>query len=150
MKALFSPAAWAAGVAVFSMFFGAGNVIFPLSLGLDSGTMIPIALFGLLLTGIGSPLLGLFGAVLYEGDCKAFFNRMGDIPGYVVVILIFALIGPFGAMPRALTVSYDAVRPYFPSLRVGVKPASSFLFGTNHCDWCFLAQFARSGTQSLD
>ena len=115
-KTIFSATACSAGIAIFSMFFGAGNVTFPLALGIDSGALVPMALFGLILTGVGSPLLGLFAAVLYEGDYRAFFRRIGSTQGFIVVLLIFALLGPFGAMPRCITVAYEAIHTYFPNL----------------------------------
>ncbi|HET9843352.1 MAG TPA: branched-chain amino acid transport system II carrier protein [Gammaproteobacteria bacterium] len=100
------------GIAIFSMFFGAGNVVFPLSLGRSIGEYIDYALVGLIITGIGGPLLGLFSTILFDGDCKRFFNRIGDLPAYLLVLLIIAIIGPFGAMPRCFTVSYSAITPY--------------------------------------
>lgn len=112
----FSFTALSAGVAIFSMFFGAGNVIFPLSLGQNIGEPINYALLGLVLTGIGAPLLGLFSTILFEGDCKQYFSRIGEVPAYLLVILIIAIIGPFGAMPRCFTVAHSALLPYFPDL----------------------------------
>lgn len=112
----FSFTALSAGIAIFSMFFGAGNVIFPLSLGQTIGEPINYALFGLILTGIGAPLLGLVSTTLFEGDCKQYFSRIGEIPAYLLVILIISIIGPFGAMPRCFTVAHSAILPYFPNL----------------------------------
>ena len=45
------------GVALFAMFFGAGNLIFPPFMGLLAGTQWRFALIGFLITGIGMPLL---------------------------------------------------------------------------------------------
>ncbi len=112
--------AWSTGIAIFSMFFGSGNVVFPLLLGQMTGEQIPWALIGLTITAVGAPLLGLLGSVLFEGDCKQFFYRIGAIPGYIAVILILALLGPIGVMPRCFIVSFGAVQPYFPSLSLTV------------------------------
>lgn len=98
------------------MFFGSGNVVFPLLLGQMAGEKIPWALIGLIITAVGAPLLGLLGSVLFEGDCKKFFYRIGIIPGYIVVILLLALLGPIGVMPRCFIVAYGAIVPYFPDL----------------------------------
>ena len=78
--------AWSTGIAIFSMFFGSGNVVFPLLLGQITGEKISWALIGLAITAVGAPLLGLLGSVLFEGDCKKFFYRIGEIPGYIIVI----------------------------------------------------------------
>ncbi|HRE31772.1 MAG TPA: branched-chain amino acid transport system II carrier protein, partial [Candidatus Berkiella sp.] len=54
--------------------------------------------------------------VLFEGDCKQFFYRIGQFPGYLAVMLILALLGPVGVMPRCFIVAYGAVKPYLPDL----------------------------------
>lgn len=116
MKVSSLAVAWTTGIAIFSMFFGSGNVVFPLDLGRQSGSLVGYGVAGLLLTAIGAPILGLLGAVLFEGDCKKFFYRLGPIPGYLAVMLIIALIGPFGVMPRCFVVAFGAIKPYFPEL----------------------------------
>ncbi|MBS0286342.1 MAG: branched-chain amino acid transport system II carrier protein, partial [Proteobacteria bacterium] len=115
--------AWSTGIAIFSMFFGSGNVVFPLLLGTLTGDHITWALIGLTITAVGAPLLGLLGSVLFEGDCKQFFYRIGAVPGYLVVIFLLALLGPVGVMPRCFIVSYGAVQPYFPGLSLPVFSA---------------------------
>lgn len=112
----FSFTSLATGIAIFSMFFGAGNVIFPLTLGKTIGVNINYALFGLMLTAIGGPLLGLFSTILFHGDCKPFFNRIGSIPACILILLIIAIIGPFGAMPRCFTVAFSAISSYLPNM----------------------------------
>lgn len=107
---------WSTGIAIFSMFFGSGNVVFPLLLGAQSGDQITWALLGLTITAVGAPLLGLLGSVLFAGDCKAFFYRIGKAPGYIAVMLILALLGPIGVMPRCFIVAYGALTPYLPGL----------------------------------
>lgn len=46
------------GVMLFALFFGAGNLIFPASLGQNAGTALVFAIIGFLITGIGLPFLG--------------------------------------------------------------------------------------------
>ncbi|PJD95644.1 MAG: hypothetical protein CK425_08050 [Parachlamydia sp.] len=116
MNTLFSRITWMTGLAIFSMFFGAGNVVFPLVLGQLSGDQIFAALPGLLLTSIGGPLLGLFGTLLYKGDYKTFFSRTGKLPGYLLMLVCAGLLGPFAVMPRCVVLTYASVNAYFPSL----------------------------------
>lgn len=104
------------GIAIFAMFFGSGNVVFPLLLGKMTGNQVFWALIGMTITAVGAPLLGLLGSVLFEGDCKQFFYRVGAFPGYLLVLLILALLGPLGVMPRCFVVGYSALKPYFPHL----------------------------------
>ncbi len=105
------------GIAIFSMFFGAGNVVFPLLLGQISGDMISYALIGLLITAIGGPMLGMLGAILFQGKSKLFFARIGK-PGYLMMLCALALLGPFAVMPRCVTVAYAGFQPLFPSVNL--------------------------------
>lgn len=49
------------GTMLFGLFFGAGNLIFPIYLGQQAGHHVGLAIIGLLITGIGLPLLGVIG-----------------------------------------------------------------------------------------
>lgn len=113
---IFNTTTFFATLAIFSMFFGAGNVVFPLVLGQMAGNQISVALVGLLITAIGGPLLGLFGAILYQGNCKRFFCEIGKYPGYLLLTICFILLGPFAVMPRCMIVSFAAIKDYFPNL----------------------------------
>ena len=106
----------ATGLAMFSMFFGAGNVVFPLALGKSVGDMNPFAIIGLLISAVGVPFLGLISMILFDGDYKKYIYRVGQLPGFLLLLLIIALIGPFGAMPRLITVSYASVKPFLPDV----------------------------------
>lgn len=97
------------GMAIFAMFFGAGNVVFPLTIGQATGADVNYAVFGLLLTGIILPLTGLVSMILFNGDYYAFFNRLGKLPGLFCILLIMALIGPFAGMPRTITLAYSTL-----------------------------------------
>lgn len=97
------------GLAMFSMYFGAGNVIFPLSLGQYAQDKNFYAIIGFIITAVGVPFIGLLSMTLFNGNYKHFFERIGKVPGFIVALLIMALIGPFGAAPRLITVSYATV-----------------------------------------
>lgn len=103
-----------AGLALFSMFFGAGDLIWPLILGGSTGDQSGWALMGLLITGVSLPLLGLMAMMLFQGDWRAFFGQMGRVPGWVLILLIQAILGPFGSLPRLITLSFATLKPYFP------------------------------------
>lgn len=94
------------GFALFSMFFGAGNLIFPLTIGQMAGNQTGYAAAGLLVTSIGVPLLGMIAMILFQGDYRAFFDRLGKMPSRLLIGAIIALLGPFGAMPRCIAFSY--------------------------------------------
>jgi len=104
----------ATGLAMFSMFFGAGNVVFPLGLGQYAQDHNIYAILGLLITAVGVPFTGLIAMTLFNGDYKKFFERIGKIPGFAIITIILGLIGPFGAIPRCIILSYATVKSYLP------------------------------------
>lgn len=103
------------GFAIFSMFFGAGNSIFPLLIGSISGKHNVYAVMGLTISTILVPILGLIAMTLYNGDYKEFFYRMGKTPGFIMIALIMILIGPFAGIPRCITLSYATLKPHIGS-----------------------------------
>ena len=170
MTQLFNKTILSMAIAIFSMFFGAGNAVFPLLLGLKTQGNFSFAFLGLLLTGIGGPLLGLLGATLFHGrflpffeealnnsfiksprnfsekshffnsitlkgrlvskstiSCKNsawisnkaivlnFLKRARRIPGYLLIGVTLALLGPLAVLPRCVTVAYAAINPLFSS-----------------------------------
>lgn len=104
----------AAGLALFSMFFGAGDLIWPLILGGSSGDNNFYAMLGLLFTGVSLPLLGLISMMLFQGNYREFFGRVGVRSSFFLIFIIQAVLGPFGTIPRAITLSYATLKPYFP------------------------------------
>lgn len=102
------------GVAIFTMLFGAGNIIFPLAIGRDVGDKVGFAMVGFFLTAIIVPLLGLVATMLFDGDYRRFFGSLGSLPGFLCGLLCMVLIGPFGATPRCVTLSYAALCWYIP------------------------------------
>jgi LIVCS family branched-chain amino acid:cation transporter len=95
---------------MFSMFFGAGNVVFPLALGRSAGAYTASACAGLVLTAIIIPFMGLFSLILFNGDYERYFKRLGNSAGAILIFLIMLLIGPAGAMPRLITLSHATVK----------------------------------------
>jgi len=106
----------ATGLAMFSMFFGAGNVVFPLALGQMAQDQNFYAILGMLVTAVGVPFAGLIAMTLFHGDYEAFFARIGKIPGFILVIVIMGLIGPFGAIPRCVALSYSTAKAFMPGV----------------------------------
>ncbi|WP_079989464.1 branched-chain amino acid transport system II carrier protein [Candidatus Protochlamydia phocaeensis] len=116
---------YALGLAIFSMFFGAGNIIFPLALGKHALDQTPYAIAGLLLTAVAIPFCGLLAMFLYEGNIKAFFGRLGRIPGLLLAFAIIALLGPLGSTPRCIALAYSTFQLSFPGISSTVFSAIS-------------------------
>lgn len=103
-----------AGLALFSMFFGAGDLIWPLILGGGSGNHNFFSMIGLLISGVSLPLLGVIAMMLFQGDYRNFFNQAGRIPGWILLFIIQAILGPLGSLPRLLTLAHATIAPYIP------------------------------------
>jgi len=117
MKKLFQSEAISVGLAIFSMFFGAGNLMYPIKAGMESGcNRFGVGMLGFLITSIALPLLGLIGMILFEGDYKKFLFRLGKVPGYILLISLMLILGPMIAMPRIVTLSYTMMSPFLPGI----------------------------------
>jgi len=104
----------AAGLALFSMFFGAGDLVWPFVLGGSFGDKNFFAMIGLLVTGVSLPLLGLIAMMLFGGDYRSFFSRIGKYPSIVLIFIIQAILGPVGSIPRVITLMHVTLKPYIP------------------------------------
>jgi LIVCS family branched-chain amino acid:cation transporter len=107
---------WATGLALFSMFFGAGNLIFPLLVGKAAGEESYAALGGLAVSAVAFPFLGLIAMMLYQGDLHAFLNRCGKVPAAMLLFVLYMSQGPVGSMPRLFTLMHASIEPFCPFL----------------------------------
>lgn len=106
------------GFAIFAMFFGSGNLVFPLQIGHAAGDNWLLGFAGLLLTGILLPLMGLFVIKLYQGNYKAFFSEAGKFAGVVLPLIMLSLLGSFGVVPRCITVAYGSFSYLMPNIHL--------------------------------
>ena len=95
------------GFALFAMFFGAGNLIFPPFLGVISGTKWFVSFMAFLFADGGLALLGVIAATGTQGDMMAFFGRAGKKLGVVIASITILCIGPFVAIPRTAATTYE-------------------------------------------
>lgn len=106
------------GFALFSMFFGAGNVIFPPYLGMESGPQWLLGFSAYFIADIGLALLGVF-ALLRVGSSEAVTLRLGKIPAELLMCAIILCIGPMVGIPRTSATTFEmAIAPNIP----GVSP----------------------------
>jgi len=124
----------AVGLAIFSMFFGAGNIIFPLALGRIALDKTPWGLSGLLLTAVAMPFMGLLAMFRYKGQIRLFFGRLGKIPGLLIATLIISLLGPFGAAPRCIALAHSTLSLSFSDIPL-------VLFSLSACVLIFLFSY---------
>ena len=106
------------GFALFSMFFGAGNVVFPPYLGMESGPQWLLGFSAYFIADIGLALLGVF-ALLRVGSSEAVTLRLGKLPAELLMCAIILCIGPMVAIPRTSATTFEmAIAPNIP----GVSP----------------------------
>lgn len=107
---------WIAGFAIFSMFFGAGNLVFPLSIGQQTIQHSTAGILGLLITGVLVPFIGLVGMMLFQCNRKHFFQALGAKASACLGMVIIGLMGPFGAGPRCINVAFGSFEVIWPNL----------------------------------
>ena len=107
---------------LFGMFFGAGNLIFPVHLGQIAGYNVVPAMIGFIITAVGIPILGVAAIGNTHSDgLQALSTKVGKSYGYVFTCLLYLTIGPFFAIPRCATTSFTT--GIAPMLGVGVSEA---------------------------
>lgn len=124
------------GFMMFSIFFGAGNLIFPPALGQAAGTSTPLAMLGFLTTGVGLPLLGITAIALQGGRYIELINSR-TYPWFATALLVvlYLCIGPVFAVPRTGAVSFEiGIRPFLQedSLMVGQAVYTALFFGASY------------------
>lgn len=103
---------------MFSMFFGSGNLVFPVLVGQSSQGHFLLASLGILLTGVLVPFLGAFALLLFKGDQKAFFERLGKPAAFWFPLFALGILGPFGVTARCITVAYASFEPFISNLNL--------------------------------
>lgn len=95
------------GFALFAMFFGAGNLIFPPYLGVVSGSKWWITFLGFLFADAGLSLLVIISLTKFNGEMDALFNRVGKRFAAIMGSVIVICIGPLIAVPRTAATTYE-------------------------------------------
>lgn len=93
------------GITLFSMFFGAGNLIFPPFLGFEAGTNTLPAFIGFVITAVVFPVLGVVAAARVGGIDKL-CEKIHPLFGRIFTLIIYICIGPLLAIPRTAGTSY--------------------------------------------
>lgn len=116
---------------LFGMFFGAGNLIFPLLLGAQAGARLWPALLGMLMTAVGVPLLGVAAmGISRSNGLQHMASRVSKAYGVFFTLALYLTIGPLFAIPRCAATSFT----------VGVKPLLGGMSGTVP-QWIFTTCF---------
>ena len=102
------------GFALFAMFFGAGNLIFPPYLGLISGPHWWVGFLGFTITDAGLGLLAIIALSKYDGNLNVLASRVNKVFAIIISTAIILCIGPFLATPRTAATTYEiGILPIF-------------------------------------
>lgn len=92
---------------LFGMFFGAGNLIFPVHLGQMAGSNVFYAMIGFIITAVGIPILGVAAIGITHSDgLQTLSSKVGKGYGIFFTCILYLTIGPLFAIPRCATVSF--------------------------------------------
>ncbi|MBK1810031.1 branched-chain amino acid transport system II carrier protein [Clostridium sp. YIM B02505] len=119
------------GSLLFGLFFGAGNLIFPVQMGQQAGNHAFTATIGFLITGVGLPILGIIASALSKSE--SLFDMAKPVSSKystVFTCLLYLTIGPLFAIPRTATVAFEVgIHPFISDeyLKIGLI-IFSFIF----------------------
>ena len=108
------------GFAIFAMFFGSGNLVFPIQIGYLTGSNWFLGFLGLFISGILLPFLGLFVIKLHRGSYNNFFREAGELAGTLIPLFALSLLGSFGVVPRCIIVAYGSMAYIFPEISLSM------------------------------
>lgn len=96
------------GSLLFGLFFGAGNLIFPVHLGQLAGENTLSATIGFLLTGVGLPIIGVVASALSRSESLYEMAKpVSKTYGIFFTCALYLTIGPLFAIPRTATVAFE-------------------------------------------
>ena len=105
------------GFALFAIFFGAGNMIFPPYLGVEAGDRWFTAALGFLLSDPVLPVLGVIVTARLGGRAIDLGKRVGWKFSAVISAICILIIGPFFAVPRTGATTHEMfIAPNLPSV----------------------------------
>lgn len=102
------------GFALFAMFFGAGNLIFPPFLGVTTGESWLIGFLGFVLSDVGLAILAILAAAKCNGEINKILEKAGDKLSVVLGCAIMICLGPLLAIPRTAATTFEmGAQPIF-------------------------------------
>lgn len=114
------------GLALFSMFFGAGNLIFPPTLGMQSGSSFIPAILGFLISSVGIVLLAVIASTKAGGSIDSIAGKVNRKFSLVFGTLVILAIGPVLAIPRTAATTFEIIQG---TILPGLNPiVSSIIF----------------------
>jgi len=136
------------GLALFAMLFGAGNLIYPLQVS-TCGNLTWYGLAGFMITAVCLPFAGLIGILLFDGNYRSFYGRLGTVPSRIFLFISIMLIGPLLAIPRTVALAHVMIAPFLPGFLNQITTLSSFVFALIFLGLTFLVTCRENKIVSL-
>lgn len=114
------------GLALFAMFFGAGNLIFPTFIGLQAGDKWFFAMLGFLATGVGLPLIGVYTVIKIGGSLTDFAKKLGPSASKFYGILIITSLALVAVSRTGATTYEMSIQPFFPNVSPAIGSIAFF------------------------
>ncbi len=131
------PSTLVIGLALFSMFFGSGNLIFPLFIGQMAQSHWLFGALGFLLTAALLPFTGIIAMLIYKGDYTRFFNRIGNKMGLILTAVLLTVWIPIGSFPRCINLAYASLLQF-------IELPPLWLFSLIYCVLLYFVSFKKS------
>ncbi len=111
------------GLALFSMLFGSGNLIFPPEIGITGGTEWYKGYIAYFLADAGLGICSVFAMLKVDGDLNRLTGAIGPKGAMVINTVCIICIGPLLAIPRNAAVTFEmGISPLF-----GIDPNSRII-----------------------
>ena len=107
MKRLTTRDIFALGFMTFALFVGAGNIIFPPMVGIQSGEHVWVSALGFLITAVGLPVATVIALARVGGGVDSLSTPVGKVAGIILAMVCYLAVGPLFATPRTATVSFE-------------------------------------------
>ena len=103
------------GFAMFAMFFGAGNLIFPPYLGMVGGDQWFIGFLTFVIADGGLAVLTVLAMIRKDGSIWCVIDRIGDLPAKILASVAILTVGPMLCIPRTCATTFEmGILPLFP------------------------------------
>lgn len=101
------------GFALFSLFFGAGNLILPPFLGFNAGTNWIIVTIGFLISAVLLPIMAIFAHARLQGTMFDFAKKVSPVFSTIYCLFVYAISVALPS-PRTASVTHEiAIAPFF-------------------------------------
>lgn len=104
---------WITGFALFSLFFGAGNLLLPPLLGYNAGDQWIRVVFGFMIAAVVIPVFGILAHARLQGTMYDFGKKVSPIFSMIYCVIIYAISIAIPS-PRTAAATHEiAIYPFF-------------------------------------